>query len=150
MNSSRQTHGIALVLATIGALLVFVGSAQAGSRPSGMSKAEYRALMLRSQALNERYGLGAAAAGKPAGMSWPEYRALVLRSEALNRKYGLGSQAAGARPTLHPATVVRDSGFVWGDFGLGAAAMLGLVLVTGGLVAGSRHGRKIPRTRISS
>jgi len=108
MNSSRPTRGIVLVLATIGALLVFVGSAQAGSRPSGMSKAEYRALMLRSQALNERYGLGAAAAGKPARMSWPEYRALVLRSEALNRKYGLGSQAAGARPALRGTSTGRS------------------------------------------
>ena len=139
MNISSPTRRISVVVALIGALLVLVGSAQASSPRTGMSKAEYRALLLRSQALNERHGLGASA--KPAGMSTAEYRALRLRSEALNRGLG-GSAVAVVRPQR--ATVVGDDGFAWGDFGLGAAAMFGLVLLTGGLVAGSRHGRIRP------
>jgi hypothetical protein len=142
VNISSSYRKIAVALALIGALLVLAGSAQAGSRPAGMSKAEYRALMLRSQAVNEKYGLGRVAAGKPAGMSWPEYRTLLLRSEALNRKYGLGGSPTAA---AGPATVVRNSGFDWGDFGLGAAAMFGLVLVASGIAAG----RRLPRTRVS-
>jgi hypothetical protein len=35
------------------------------------------------------------------------------------------------------------NGFDWGDFGIGAAAMLGLVLLSGGLLAGAYFGRKI-------
>jgi hypothetical protein len=112
-----------------------------------MSKAEYRALTLRSQALNDKYGLGTSSA-KPAGMTWPEYRALMLRSKALNEKYGLGGSHVTAPP--RPAVTVASGGFAWGDFGLGAAAMLGLVLLAGGLVAGGRYGRRVPRARISS
>ena len=103
-----------MVVAVIGTLLVLVGQAQAGSaRPTGMSKAEYRALMIRSQALNAKYGLG-------------------------------GSRVV-ASP--RPAVTVGRSGFDWGDFGIGAAAMLGFGLIAIGLVAGNR---RIPRPRISS
>jgi hypothetical protein len=38
---------------------------------------------------------------------------------------------------------VSGNGFSWGDFGIGAAAMLGLVLLSGGLLAGAYFGRKI-------
>jgi hypothetical protein len=144
VNRSTPIRRIAVVVAVIGTLLVLAGSAQAGSaRPSAMSKAEYRALMLRSQALNEKYGLGATTA-KPAAMTWPEYRALMLRSKALDAKYGLGGSHTTASP--QSAVTVAQGGFAWSDFGLGAAAMLGLVLVATGLVAG----RRIPRARISS
>jgi hypothetical protein len=142
MYARKRTHGIAALVTVIAVLAVFAGQVQAGnSRPAGMSKAEYRSLMLHSRALNERYGLGYGAS-KPAGMTWPEFRALMLRSKALNAKYGpVGSRVAA------PAVTVAEGGFAWGDFGLGAAAMLGLVLVATGLVAGSR---RIPRPRISS
>jgi hypothetical protein len=144
VNIPTPSRGIAVVVALIGTMLVLVGSAQSGSaRPSGMSKAEYRALMLRSEALNEKYGLGASAA-KPAAMTWPEYRALMLRSKALNAKYGLGGSHATAAPRR--AITIAQGGFAWSDFGLGAAAMLGLVLLATGVVAG----RRIPRARISS
>ena len=47
-------------LAIIG--MVFAGlmlsSASAWAKPTGMTKAEYRALMLRSEGLNQKYGLG--------------------------------------------------------------------------------------------
>ena len=144
MNIPTPIRGIAVVVAVIGTMFVLIGPAQAGSaRPSGMSKAEYRALMLRSEALNEKYGLGASTA-KPAAMTWPEYRALMLRSKALNAKYGLGGSHATAAP--RPAITIAQGGFAWSDFGLGAAAMLGLVLLATGVVAG----RRIPRARISS
>lgn len=146
MHGRKHIHRVAALLTAVAALAFFAGSVQAAnSRPAGMTKAEYRALMLRSEALNERYGLGSGTY-KPAAMSWPEYRALVLRSEALNRKYGLGgTHVVAASP--RPAVTVAEGGFAWRDFGLGAAAMLGLVLVASGLVAGSRH---LPRARISS
>jgi len=144
VNIPTPLRGIAVVVAVIGTMFVLIGPAQAGSaRPPGMSKAEYRALMLRSEALNEKYGLGASAA-KPAAMTWPEYRALMLRSKALNAKYGLGGSHATAAP--RPAITIAQGGFAWSDFGLGAAAMLGLVLLATGVVAG----RRIPRARISS
>lgn len=67
--------------------------------------------------------------------------ALVTRSEALNHRYGLGR-------TGRPTPVVEQpgdprNGFDWGDFGIGAAAMAGLLLLGGGLLFGANFGRKI-------
>jgi hypothetical protein len=139
---TKQTHRIAAVLAAIVALAAVTGVAQA-ARPAGMSKAEYRALVLRSEGLNEKYRLGAWK-GVPQGMSPQEYRALMLRSEALNKQYGLGRWSNASS-----ISTVSTHGFAWGAFGIGAVAMLGLVLVAGGVVAGSRHSRQSPRVRTS-
>lgn len=88
MKIARTIRRIAAVLATVSALTALAGVAQAGtSRPPGMSQAEYRALTLRSEALNQKYGLGPQRALQ--GMTAAEW-ALMLRSEALNQKYGLG------------------------------------------------------------
>jgi hypothetical protein len=87
-------------------------------------------------------------AQKPAGMNRAEYRALMLRSEALNEKYGLGGSSVKTS-SIAPA-VVAGSGFAWGDFGIGAASMLGVVLVGAGVFFGSRHGRGSLRVNSSS
>jgi hypothetical protein len=131
VNIPRTIGRIAAVLATVGALSALAGVAHAEtSRPPGMSQGEYRALTLRSEALNEEHGLGTQSA-VPRGMTAAEYRALMLRSEALNEEYGLGAQRA-ADAASRPADPAP--GFAWGAFGIGAAAMLGLALLAGGLV----------------
>ena len=128
MNIASTIGRIAAVLATVSALTVLVGAAQAGtSRPPSMSKAEYRALMLRGEALNQKYGLGRQAV--PQGMTAAEYRALMLRGEALNQKYGLGKQNAAA---VASQRANATPGFAWGAFGIGAAVMFGLALLAGG------------------
>ena len=145
MYGRKHIHRVAALLTAVAALAFFAGSVQAAnSRPAGMTKAEYRALMLRSEALNRQYGLGSGNY-KPAAMGRQEYRALVLRSKALNAKYALGGAhvVAGAPP----AVTVAENRLVWGDFAIGAAAMLGLVLVATGVFAATR---RIPRTRVSS
>jgi hypothetical protein len=135
VNIASTIGRIAAVLATVSALTALAGVAQAGtSRPPSMSKAEYRALMLRSEALNQKYGLGPQRA-VPQGMTAAEHRALMLRSEALNQEYGLGKQKAAA-VTSQPTTSTR--GFAWGAFGIGAAVMFGLALLAGGFFV--RHG----------
>ena len=140
---TTTSQKIATLLAVLVVLAAAGGIAQAAtSKPSSMSQAEYRALMARSAGLNERYRLGAWK-GVAEGLSPAEYRALTLRSEALNKQYGLGKWSAAAQ------THVPTRGFSWGAFGIGAVAMLGLVLVAGGVVAGSRHSRETPRVRTS-
>lgn len=140
---TTTSQKIATVLAALVVLAAAVGMAQAAtSKPSGMSQAEYRALMARSAGLNERYRLGAWQ-GVPEGLSPVEYRALTLRSEALNKQYGLGKWSAAAQ------THVSTQGFAWGAFGIGAVAMLGLVLLAGGAIVGNRRGREAPRVRTS-
>jgi len=141
MHGRNHTHRVAALLTAVAALASFAGSAQAAnSRPAEMTKAEHRALMLRSEALNRQYGLGSETS-KPAAMGGQEYRALGLRSQALNAKYGLGVASAP------PAVTVAENGFVWDDFAIGAGAMLGLVLMATGVFAASR---RIPRARVSS
>jgi hypothetical protein len=151
VTSSQTTLRIGAVLGTIGATVVLAASAQAAtSRPAGMTEAAYRALVIRSEALNKRYGN---AVTRLSPQQFEElYRAggnrmapqalvaLVTRSEALDRRYGLD-------PTSQLTKVVREAtgsgnAFDWGDFGIGAAAMLGLVL-SGGLLAAAYFGRKI-------
>jgi hypothetical protein len=123
-------HRVAALLAAVAALGFFAGSVQAAnSRPAGMTKAEYRAQILRGEALNVKYGLG---------------RAETLRGEALNVKYGLGG--AHVVHSTPSAVTVAENGFVWDNFAIGAAAMLGLVLVATGVLAATR---RIPRTRVS-
>jgi hypothetical protein len=144
--TSSITHKIAVILAALVALVAFTSIAQAGSsKPAGMTKAEYRALVLRSQALNEKYRLGEWK-NVPKGMTPAEYHALMARSEGLNKKYGLGEWSTASSNRV---TTVATNGFSWGAFGIGAAAAFGLVLLAGGLVAGGRHTRQSTRVRTS-
>jgi hypothetical protein len=130
VNIASTIGRIAAVIATVSALTALAGVAQAGtSRPPSMSEAEYQALMLRSEALNQKYGLAPERAA-PQGMTAAQYRALMLRSEALNQRYGLDKQTATAVAS-QPTNSIR--GFAWGAFGIGAAVTFGLALLAGGL-----------------
>jgi hypothetical protein len=139
---TSTTRKIAVLLAALAVMAAAGGIAQAAtSKPAGMSQAEYRALTIRSDALNEQYRLGRWQ-NVPQGMTPAEYRALTIRGQALNKQYGLGKWSnSSSTPATHA--------FAWGAFGIGAVAMLGLVLLAGGVVAGSRHGRETPRVRTS-
>jgi hypothetical protein len=126
---------IAAVLATVSALTALAGVAQAGtSMPPSMSEAEYRSLMLRSEALDQKYGLGPQRA-VPQGMTAAGYRALMLRSEALNKTDGLDKRKA-ATVTSQPTNSTR--GFAWGAFAIGAAVVFGLALLAGGFFVRGR------------
>jgi hypothetical protein len=149
VNISQTTVRIGAVLGTIG---VLAASAQAAtSKPAEMSQPAYRALMIRSEALNKLYGnavtrlspqqfkeLYQAGANR---MAPQESAALVARSEALNRRYRLNRASQPTKVMEQPTG--SGNGFAWGGFGIGAAAMLGLVLLSGGLLAGAYFGRKI-------
>ena len=56
-----------------------------------------------------------------------------------------GSLPAGTRVM----TTGRD-GFDWADFGIGAAAMLGLVLLGAGIFAGAHYSRRDVRARLAA
>jgi hypothetical protein len=100
VNISQTTLRIGVALGTSGAIVVLAASAQAAtSKPAGMSQPAYRALLIRSEALNKLYGnevtrlspqqfkeLYRAGANRMAPQA---VAALVARSEALNRRYGL-------------------------------------------------------------
>ena len=116
MHGLMHFHRIAALLTAAAALAFFAGSVQAAnSRPAGMTKAEYRAQMLRGEALNVRYGLG-------------------------------GAHLVASKL---PAVTVAENGFVWGDFAIGAAAMLGVILLAGGLAVAIRR-RASDKTSVPS
>jgi hypothetical protein len=146
---SQTTLRIGAVLGTIGAIVVLAASAQAAnSKPAGMSQAAYRALVIRSEALNKRYGnavtrlstqqfkeLWEAGANRMAPQA---FVALVTRSEALDRRYGLDRTTQPTKGVQQPTG--SGNGFGWDAFGIGAAAMAGLVLLS---LAGAYFGRRI-------
>lgn len=164
-HTSRLILGLVLGLA---ALAVLAGSAAAAGRPAGMSADEYRALMLRSQALNELYEASIPAAPDPAML-----RADRLRGEELNRLYGnaatrmtpsefkalyargswLNEQARtlwpASTPTADAPTVVTvHEGFDWGDAAIGAGFVAGLALLgAAGTLAVRRRGRLLHLSR---
>lgn len=150
-----HTHRIVtwcVVALAAGALTTSASSAFAG-RPTGMSKQEYAALMVRSDAMNKRYHLGvyASSAGSLARdqalnerygngatrMSAAEFRAVYLRSVALNRLYRLGDY--GRQTPVAPPQATPGDGFDWTSAAIGAAAAVGAVLVAAGMVGGRRH-----------
>ena len=141
-----------LATLAIGAVLAgATATAASAGVPEGMTKAAYRALHVRSEALNNLYGNAVTrlspaqfAAYWNAGasrLSPDAFNALVVRSEGLN----------GYGKTLHASTPVPSTSasrsFEWDDFGIGMAAAFGLVLLTGGLAVAVRTGT---RARIPS
>jgi hypothetical protein len=158
MKESGATSKTLIVIATLAVFVAFASSAQAASaRPAAMSKAEYRALMLRSEALNERYGNAVTrlsplefAALWQAGadrLEPQELVAAVTRGEALNEAYRRWKAETAQRTVASVSP--SSTGFGWSEAGIGAAAMLGLVLLTGGLIVAARHSRRVPSPRVS-
>jgi hypothetical protein len=159
-------HTSRMILGVVLGLVIVAGAASAlatAARPAGMSAAEYRALMLRSQALNELYKTST-----PAGPAAETLRADRIRGEELNRLYGdaltrmTPSEFRGvylrnswlnenartvwpvSTPTAVPSVVTVGDGFDWGDAAIGAGLVGGLTLLgAGGAVAVRRHGRLI-------
>ena len=122
-----------VVVAT--AIAAFASVAQA-SNPSPA----VRALQIRGQGMDalcdsptlSREGFVALCGTKGAATqpTRAELRALQIRGEAMD-------VAAAV-----PAAVTSPSGFDWRDFGIGAASMLGFVLLAGGIATGVRYSRK--------
>jgi len=148
-------------LAIIGMVLagLMLSSAGAWAQPSGMTKAEYRALMIRSEAMNQRYGLYEYA--QPGLLS---NDVNVNTTPSVNGK--LGEIGAWAVPTKQqtqkplvseklsglgvgePTTTVASSGkgFDWNDAGIGAALAFGFVVLGVGslLTVRQQQHRPIP------
>jgi hypothetical protein len=143
-----------LAALAIGAVLAGeTATAASAGVPEGMTKAAYRALHIRSEALNNLYG-NAVTRLSPAqfAANWntgasrlspDEFNALLVRSEGLN-SYGKTLQAS-----TPVASTSASTSFAWDDFGIGMAAAFGLVLLTGGLAVAVRTGTR-KRVRIPS
>ena len=127
------------------------------AQAAGPSPAELKALEIRGQALNELCGdstLTGAAYASPCGTAGAgnrptpsELNALEIRGQALNHLCDgssgeISASVCGRLATGQVTQVTRSRGFDWSDFGIGAGAMLGFVLLAGGIAAGVHYGRK--------
>ena len=94
---------------TLDAALSIGGSVgRYSTAPQGVTAAAYRALMLRGEALNEKYHLGRYSTASQ-GMTAAAYRALMVRGEALNEKYhGIGLQDGWYQSALEQSSVISD------------------------------------------
>jgi hypothetical protein len=147
-------------LAIVGIVLsgVLMSAAIAQATPVGMSKAEYRALMIRSEGLNQKYGVGqqsqqaliireklgeiglwAVASPKVASkpLSGPSQRALIREK--------LGEIGLWAVPSKPTARVTSNSdGFDWNNTGIGVGLIVGFVLLgLASLLTIRRHDRPV-------
>ena len=153
-------------LAIIG--MVFAGlilsSASAWATPTGMTKAEYRALMLRSEGLNQKYGLYKHSQpaisdklGEIGAWAVPSSPKQTVAKPSVSQQLGeIGAwavpspQQTDATPLVSeklsglglPTTTTVASGgegFDWNDAGIGAALAFGLVVLGVGSLLTVRH-----------
>jgi hypothetical protein len=127
-------------LAIVGIVLsgVLMSAATAQAKPVGMSNAESRALVLRSEGLNQKYGVGQKSQQPIIRQELAEIGAWAVPSTSTTStqepiiREKLGEIGAWAVPatTSTPAPVVSsDDGFDWNNTGIGAAAALGVMLL---------------------
>ena len=120
-------HKIKAAAATlmVGILLAvaFAATAQAGGGSGGLTAQQSKAVRARAQAMDRYYHLGAYS---PAAVA---RQAEKLRGQATDRYYHLGSYAV----------IEASNPFQWSDAGIGAGAMLGTILVAGGLAVALRR-----------
>ena len=125
-------------IAVLGLTLTFA-VAPAAAR-SGMTKAEYRALMLRSEGLNQKYGVVQVKGENfyARGLATAPDDAVPVKGE---------NYFANGLPKQAPAVDSSNTtDFAWGDVGFGIAALLGLIAIAGlGVISVRRHGLH-PRT----
>jgi hypothetical protein len=118
---------------------------KASTASSHMTPFEYRALMIRSEALNKKYG-NAVTALTPAQfsalynsgadrLSPQEFNALVARSQGLDSKYGLGGVSirpdvlGGNGGTTTQLSPTGNNSFDWGNLTIGAVSLTAVLLL---------------------
>jgi len=103
-----------------------LSSSQPSHQASGMTPAEYHALLVRSEALNRKYGLGTAA---------------LTLERGTNERFGSDNPI---KVDLVDSTPIQSSndGFAWDDAGIAVGVLLAAMgVATAGIVGVRHHGR---------
>jgi hypothetical protein len=131
MSSSLSTtiRRIGLVLAATATAAVVTGSALAADRPAASFYTPQQ-IQTMSQSWAARGGVFT---NRPAASYYTPQQI-----ETMSQSWAARGGLLANRP-LAPA---GPGGFDWGDFGIGAAAMLGLLLLAIGLAAGAHYSRR--------
>jgi hypothetical protein len=103
--------------------LALAVNAQAGGTRQGLTAEQWKAVRARAQAMDRYYQLGVYS---PAAVARQGEK---RRGQATDQYYHLGSYAVIQAPNP----------FQWSDAGIGAGAMLGTILIAGGLSVALRR-----------
>jgi hypothetical protein len=151
--------------------MVFAGlllsTAGAWATSTGMTKAEYRALMIRSEALNQKYGayeypqpaLLSQKLGEIGSWAVPTKKQTIAKPDTSQKLEEIGAWAVPSKQTAdtpllsekvsglgvgEPTTTAAPSGdgFDWNDAGIGAALVFGAVVLGIGSLLTVRHQHK--------
>jgi hypothetical protein len=139
-------------LAIVGIVLsgVLMSAAIAQAKPVGMSNAEERALVIRSEGLNQKYGVGQKSQqaiireklGEIGAWAVPSTSTTSTKQRIIREKLGeIGAWAVPSTSTTSTPTPVvsSDDGFDWNNAGIGAAFVLGAMLLGVASVATRRR-----------
>jgi hypothetical protein len=127
-------------LAIVGIVLsgVLMSAAIAQAKPVGMSNAENRALVIRSEGLNQKYGVGQKSQqpiireklGEIGAWAVPSTSTASTQQTIIREKLGeIGAWAVPATTSTPAPVVSSDDGFDWKNTGIGAAFVLGAMLL---------------------
>jgi uncharacterized protein (TIGR03382 family) len=144
-------------LAIVGIVLsgVLMSAAIAQAKPVGMSKAEHRALVIRSEGLNQKYGVGQKSQqaiireklGEIGAWAVPSTSTTSTQQQIIREKLGeIGAWAVPSTSTTSTPTPVvsSDDGFDWNSAGIGAAFVFGAMLLgVASVVTRRRHHRPV-------
>ena len=144
-------------LAIVGIVLsgVLMPAAVAQAKPVEMSKAESRALVIRSEGLNQKYGVGQKSQkaiiheklGEIGAWAVPSVSATSSQQAIIHEKLGeIGAWAVPSPSTTSTPTPVvsSDDGFDWNNAGIGAAFVLGAMLLgVASMATRRRHDRPL-------
>jgi len=144
-------------LAIVGIVLsgVLMSAAIAQAKPVGMSNAENRALMIRSEGLNQKYGVGQKSQqaiireklGEIGAWAVPSTPTTSTQQPIIREKLGeIGAWAVPSTSTTSTPTLVvsSDDGFDWNNAGIGAAFVLGAMLLgVASMATRRRHDRPL-------
>ena len=122
---------LALIGMVVAGLLLSTGVAWA--KPTGMTKAEYRALIVRSEGLNQRYGLDKVTLSG-VNQKLEEIGAWAVPSNQTASTPIVSEKLSGLDRQPTSTATSGGNGFDWNDAGIGAALAFAGVLGIGAVL----------------
>jgi hypothetical protein len=120
---------LALIGMVVAGLLLSTSVALA--KPTGMTKAEYQALVARSDGMNQRYGLSQ---GSLTREKLGEIGAWAIPSKQTQSKPLVSEKLSGLNLPTDTTVASSSQGFDWNDAGIGAVLALAGVLGVGAML----------------
>ena len=126
-------------LALIGMVVagLLLSSSVALAKPTGMTKAEYQALIARSEGMNQQYGLVSKQQVAPVDVNQKleEIGAWAVPSKQTDSTPIVSEKLSGLNLPTDTAVASSGEGFDWNDAGIGAVLALAGIFGVGAVLA---------------